>query len=108
MRVAKCSCSGTSRARPRGRKISWLLLESFKGKGCSSLVAKYANAIGLSGCYKAGDFPGILGTRTWTLRASVTFEPTTSSEISIVSSYIYESETWLCFREAVINSYHWS
>ena len=31
---------------------------------CSSLVAKYANAIGLSERYKAGDFPNDLETRT--------------------------------------------
>ncbi len=29
---------------------------------CSSLVAKYANAIGLSECHKAGEFPIFLCT----------------------------------------------
>lgn len=69
--------------RPHGTVVTAQIVWSEES---SSLVAKYANAIGLSECYEAGDFPNTLETGTWKSMASVTSESTTVSDISIVSN----------------------
>ena len=49
MTIIRCSCPGTTHAGPSGSTVLWLLLKILWSEGCLSLVAKYANAIGLSG-----------------------------------------------------------
>ena len=85
--------------RTRGQHHIIVTAEILWSERCSSLVVKYANAIGLSERYKAGDFPNDLETKTWKLRASITSTPTTNPNVSIVSSYRYEIGTPVCFGE---------
>ena len=99
MRAVRCSYQDTARARLKRQHDTGITVKNVWIEECSSLVVKYANAIGLSECYKAGDFPNILETGTWKLMVSVTSEHSVVPEISIVSSYIYAIGTWLCFGE---------